>query len=273
MTVSNCNDGDPTGGMDLNEVQAAIEASTLGTRHARAMRAEVTSEVAENAVARLRARLTAKGLPGGAPVPHGEGNPDGGPLLGSTSSQDSTTANGDLGAAGIPVEHPAEEITSESVAPDPVSPATSSRNRFGPSELAPLVTEFFARPDEVILVDPRREEVLIDIATYIDEITGQDASTIDEDTLLHEELGLDSLDAQQMVLLIEENYDIDIPPVHFHQMHTVADIITAILAIFDAQTNQWSSGHIEQPAPTCELKSCEVKNGRTPVSLWRNLLQ
>lgn len=252
MTVSNCNDGDPTRGMDLNEVQAAIEASTLGTPHARAMRAEVTREVAENAVARLQARLTAKGLPGAAPAPLVEGGPGGDPSI---------TDNGGTVAAGIPIEHPAEEITSEpALAPQPVSPAASPPNRLDAGELEPLVAQFFARPDEVILVDPRREEVLIDIADYIDEITGQDASTISEDALLHEELGLDSLDAQQMAVMIEQNYDIDIQPVLFHQLHTVADIITAILAIFDGIDT-------EQPPATCDV------NGVTPVAPWRNLLQ
>lgn len=260
MTVSNCNDGDPTRGMDLNEVQAAIEASTLGTPHARAMRAEVTREVAENAVARLQARLTAKGLPGGAPAPLAEGGSGSDPALGSTNSQNPITDTGDT-VAGIPVEHPAaEEITSEPVASEPVSPAVSSPNRLDAGELEPLVAQFFARPDEVILVDPRREEVLIDIADYIDEITGQDASTIGEDTLLQEELGLDSLDAQQMTVMIEQNYDIDIPPIQFHQLHTVSDIITAILAIFDGIDT-------EQPAATCDV------NGVTPVAPWRNLLQ
>lgn len=50
----------------------AIEASTLGTEAARAVRAQVRPEVSDALLQRVRARLAAEGLPGGAVHPAGD---------------------------------------------------------------------------------------------------------------------------------------------------------------------------------------------------------
>ena len=57
---------------------------------------------------------------------------------------------------------------------------------------------------------------------------GVDAGTITEETSFKDVLGADSLDLFELVMALEEEYDVEIPTEDLEQIATVGDVISYI---------------------------------------------
>ena len=57
---------------------------------------------------------------------------------------------------------------------------------------------------------------------------GVDAGTITEETSCKDDLGADSLDLFELVMALEEEYDVEIPTEDLEQIATVGDVISYI---------------------------------------------
>ena len=57
---------------------------------------------------------------------------------------------------------------------------------------------------------------------------GVDAGTITETTSFKDDLGADSLDLFELVMALEEEYDVEIPTEDLEQIATVGDVISYI---------------------------------------------
>ena len=57
---------------------------------------------------------------------------------------------------------------------------------------------------------------------------GVDAETITEETSFKDDLGADSLDLFELVMALEEEYDVEIPTEDLEQIATVGDVISYI---------------------------------------------
>lgn len=57
---------------------------------------------------------------------------------------------------------------------------------------------------------------------------GVDAETITEETSFKEDLGADSLDLFELVMALEEEYDVEIPTEDLEQIATVGDVVKYI---------------------------------------------
>ena len=57
-----------------------------------------------------------------------------------------------------------------------------------------------------------------------------DASTITPDTDLSRDLGADSLDLYEMIMALEEKYDITIPEEELKSIHTINDVMEILSA-------------------------------------------
>ena len=60
------------------------------------------------------------------------------------------------------------------------------------------------------------------------ESLGVDAGTITEETSFKDDLGADSLDLFELVMALEEEYDVEIPTEDLEQIATVGDVISYI---------------------------------------------
>ena len=69
------------------------------------------------------------------------------------------------------------------------------------------------------------------IKAIIAEVLNIDADSITEDTTLLNELGADSLDIFQIIMGIEEEYDIELDNESVEQIQTVGDAVEAIRTI------------------------------------------
>ena len=69
------------------------------------------------------------------------------------------------------------------------------------------------------------------IKAIIAEVLNIDADSITEDTTFVDDLGADSLDIFQIIMGIEEEYDIDLDNESVEQIQTVGDAVEAIRTI------------------------------------------
>lgn len=69
------------------------------------------------------------------------------------------------------------------------------------------------------------------IKAIIAEVLNIDADSITEDTTFVDDLGADSLDIFQIIMGIEEEYDIELDNESVEQIQTVGDAVEAIRAI------------------------------------------
>lgn len=69
------------------------------------------------------------------------------------------------------------------------------------------------------------------IKAIIAEVLNIDADSITEDTTFVDDLGADSLDIFQIIMGIEEEYDIELDNESVEQIQTVGDAVEAILTI------------------------------------------
>ena len=70
--------------------------------------------------------------------------------------------------------------------------------------------------------------VLDKIKEFIVEQLGVDANDIEMDTNLMKDLEADSLDAVEIIMAIEDEYDIEIPDEDAERFHTIRDIVTYV---------------------------------------------
>jgi acyl carrier protein len=66
-----------------------------------------------------------------------------------------------------------------------------------------------------------------EISAIFEEVLGRPVS-IDDDTDIVEDLGLDSLGVMNFVMAIEDHYDLSIPLDRIAQIQTVADLVRAV---------------------------------------------
>ncbi len=71
------------------------------------------------------------------------------------------------------------------------------------------------------------------IRTIIAEELGVERETIERDSKLAEDLGADSLDAVELIMAIEEEYDIEIDDTEATKIKTVQDIIDYLEKVKD----------------------------------------
>lgn len=69
------------------------------------------------------------------------------------------------------------------------------------------------------------------IKAIIEEVLNIDADSITEDTTFVDDLGADSLDIFQIIMGIEEEYDIELDNESVEQIQTVGDAVEAIRTI------------------------------------------
>lgn len=69
------------------------------------------------------------------------------------------------------------------------------------------------------------------IKAIIAEVLNIDADSITEDTTFVDDLGVDSLDIFQIIMGIEEEYDIELDNESVEQIQTVGDAVEAIRTI------------------------------------------
>lgn len=69
------------------------------------------------------------------------------------------------------------------------------------------------------------------IKAIIAEVLNIDADSITEDTTFVDDLGADSLDIFQIIMAIEEEYDIELDNESVEQIQTVGDAVEAIRTI------------------------------------------
>lgn len=69
------------------------------------------------------------------------------------------------------------------------------------------------------------------IKAIIAEVLNIDADSITEDTTFVDDLGADSLDIFQIIMGIEEEYDIELDNEYVEQIQTVGDAVEAIRTI------------------------------------------
>ncbi|RUP01338.1 MAG: acyl carrier protein [Mycobacterium sp.] len=214
MTVD---DWDGKGPLDEEEsvderVRRAIEASSLGTEAARAVRAQVGPGVGDALLDRVRARLAVEGLPGGAAPAAME------------------PAAGDVGVAGDSAAPVASPAGAESCAV-----TEEAAGRLPDEHVEQLMGRYF-RPgiDDAETVscagDPRRARVLAVLAECIEEVTGRAADGITEETRFREDLSMDSLAAVEISTALEDEFlHLKVSAGQLSSLQVVSDAIDLLL--------------------------------------------
>jgi acyl carrier protein len=75
-----------------------------------------------------------------------------------------------------------------------------------------------------------KEELLNGIKEIIKNHSDVDVSTIKEDSKLNEDIGLDSLDFVELIMALEEKYEIEIPTQDAEKIDTVKGTLDIIMA-------------------------------------------
>lgn len=66
------------------------------------------------------------------------------------------------------------------------------------------------------------------ITQIIKEYKGDDSIVVSKDTVIKNELGMNSFDLIQLVCLVEDEFDIEIPDAAIKKFNTIADVILFI---------------------------------------------
>ena len=94
------------------------------------------------------------------------------------------------------------------------------------AQASPVTMARFAAPRAAITMD----EVEDKVKSIIAEQLGVEAASVTPDASFTEDLGADSLDAVELIMAIEEAFDIEIPDEEAETMTTPADCVAAIKA-------------------------------------------
>ena len=92
------------------------------------------------------------------------------------------------------------------------------------AQASPVTMARFAAPRAAITMD----EVEDKVKSIIAEQLGVEASSVTPDASFTEDLGADSLDAVELIMAIEEAFDIEIPDEEAEGMTTPAECVVAI---------------------------------------------
>lgn len=79
-----------------------------------------------------------------------------------------------------------------------------------------------------------REEIFKEVQDALAELTEQDASTIQADTTLFDELDLDSIDAVDLVVKLQNLTGKKIQPEEFKTIRTVDDVVNSVEELLKA---------------------------------------
>lgn len=66
------------------------------------------------------------------------------------------------------------------------------------------------------------------ITQIIKEYKGDDSIVVSKDTVIKNELGMNSFDLLQLICLVEDEFDIEIPDAAIKKFNTIADVILFI---------------------------------------------
>ena len=66
------------------------------------------------------------------------------------------------------------------------------------------------------------------ITQIIKEYKGDDSIVVSKDTVIKNELGMNSFDLIQLICLVEDEFDIEIPDAAIKKFNTIADVILFI---------------------------------------------
>ena len=79
------------------------------------------------------------------------------------------------------------------------------------------------------------DEILNKVKTIISEHFAKDKSGITGGTDLHDELALDSLDGVELIMTLEDEFQISITDEDAHHVHTVGDVAEYVRRKIEAQ--------------------------------------
>ncbi len=72
--------------------------------------------------------------------------------------------------------------------------------------------------------------MLKEVCEVIAETINCDIDSLCENTKLHEDIGIDSLDAVELNMALEEKFDISISDEELAELKTVSDVVSIVLA-------------------------------------------
>ncbi len=76
----------------------------------------------------------------------------------------------------------------------------------------------------------KKEEIQVEVSNILVEHLGVDSDKIKDDSDFVSDLGADSLDAVEIIMAIEEHFDIEIPDEEAETMTTVQKTVDVIIA-------------------------------------------
>ncbi len=76
----------------------------------------------------------------------------------------------------------------------------------------------------------KKEEIQVEVSKILVEHLGVDSDKIKDDSDFVSDLGADSLDAVEIIMAIEEHFDIEIPDEEAETMTTVQKTVDVIIA-------------------------------------------
>lgn len=76
----------------------------------------------------------------------------------------------------------------------------------------------------------KKEEIQVEVSKILVEHLGVDSDKIKDDSDFVSDLGADSLDAVEIIMAIEEHFDIEIPDEEAETMTTVQKTVEVIIA-------------------------------------------
>lgn len=199
-----------------DEARRLVEGSPLGTAGARTVRNRIPREEAESVVAQWRAQRAAE-----CPV-------------------DSTQND--------PTDITADDSTGSAISPAPVTVGPSTNlvevEKLNDLQLNALEHSFFGRPLGEILDfedesrDRRRQEILTDLTSRIEEVTGTAPAQVFREAAFVTDLGFDSIAAIELGTEIEAMYGIRLGAEDIADLRTVGDVVDFI------EEKAWRQGNL-----------------------------
>ena len=83
--------------------------------------------------------------------------------------------------------------------------------------------------------DQSREEIRAEVTTTLSQMFGIDESQIKPESHLYEDLDLDSIDAVDFAVTLQQHTDRRFEPKEFESIRTVDDVVDAVCKILRAQ--------------------------------------
>lgn len=78
---------------------------------------------------------------------------------------------------------------------------------------------------------PTRQSVLEDVRKIVAEVTGTALEMIQETSHLDTDLNYDSLEKVEIVMELEEHFDISVPDAMADEVHTIRDIVDGVMRL------------------------------------------